>query len=397
MSPLRRVLSLTLLATPVLLGSCDDHLLGVGGAVEGEGWCAVQDLFVSCTACHGAGGEAGLDLSTDPHGAVVDAPSTTDPSWTLVVPGDPDASLLLLKLAGTNPPGTGGAMPPGSGTPDETVATVRAWIEAGADGTCATEPTGTGRFHPLDWALPENHGQGAKFQQHECVTCHGATLEGDLGPSCDSCHEVGWRTDCTFCHGDPAEGSGAPPVHLSGTDEGAQASFIPHLAHTQDTALHDAFGCETCHVEPTSVLSVGHLFVGDDTPGRAEVDLSAGVSFEGRWDGNGTCSDLWCHGNGRSHGGTQEHTDVVSTCGDCHPGPGNPGRWDSMSGRHDDHLEFGLGCVECHPTAGPGASIDQPALHVNGQVELQLPGITREPDGDCTGSCHGQFHTSDGW
>ena len=114
------------LASATVLTACDDHLLGAPHAVEGEGWCAVQDVFASCTPCHGVGGEAGLDLASDPHAAVVNVLSTTDPSFDLVVPGDPEASLLLLKMEGTNPAGTGGVMPPGSGSDVTAIEAVRA-------------------------------------------------------------------------------------------------------------------------------------------------------------------------------------------------------------------------------------------------------------------------------
>lgn len=82
-------------------------------------------------ACHGSAAPArGLDLQSDPFGSLVDVASATDPAIKRVVPGEPDASLLLQVLIG--PSGGVRQMPLGAEVTPEELEQVRAWIEAGA-------------------------------------------------------------------------------------------------------------------------------------------------------------------------------------------------------------------------------------------------------------------------
>ena len=89
----------------------------------------------NAAGCHADNPVRGLDLTIDPHGALVDVATTTDPTKKYVVPGDPANSLLLTILRGP----VGGddelntrQMPPGFALPEETIAEVEAWIAAGA-------------------------------------------------------------------------------------------------------------------------------------------------------------------------------------------------------------------------------------------------------------------------
>jgi hypothetical protein len=105
------------------------------------------DIFeAKCTfACH-SGGEfaaGGFDMQADPYGALVGAPATAseceDGAMMRIAPGEPDASLVYLKIVakmnGTAAP-CGEEMPPGDDqpglTPDE-AERLRSWIEAGAE------------------------------------------------------------------------------------------------------------------------------------------------------------------------------------------------------------------------------------------------------------------------
>jgi hypothetical protein len=399
---MRLLLSLLLLA-------CNDDLVLTEPSTseplpdDAEGYCAVQAIVQqSCLSCHSAASKLGdLDLETDAHAALVGVPAAGDGAWTLVVAGDADASAFYLKLLPSPP--FGAVMPPGSTLDDARLAIIRDWITAGADATC-DEPIDTDvpdRHHPAGFADAEAHGWSAKFQEEECTACHGATLEGTgAAVSCDTCHVAGWRTDCTFCHGEPAEGSGAPPLHISGEDDGADATFIPHLKHTQATNKHAPFACAECHTTPTEILSVGHLFVLDDTSGRAEATFTAGLSDAATWNGNGGCSNLYCHGNGRGDNGTVQHTASNLTCHSCHPDrTSGKDAWDRMSGEHEKHLDEGIGCQECHgTTASSSTAIADVTLHVNGTVENAFAGtITRSGAGRCSGSCHGEGHSNESW
>ncbi len=63
----------------------------------------------------------------------------------------------------------------------------------------ADESTGnpSGRHHPEGFADAAMHGPALKLQAEDCRGCHGTDLAGvDAVPSCDSCHQEGWREDC---------------------------------------------------------------------------------------------------------------------------------------------------------------------------------------------------------
>lgn len=390
----------------VLLIGCVDPIYGVpldgsaGSSSDETGWCQVQEIFQGhCLSCHGSAALGGLDLSTDPHAATVGQAAATDSSLVLVVPGDPQASFLYRKAAGLQGADQGTAMPPPSGLPAAELAALEAWIADGASEECSggVDTGSSGSHHPQGFADPAVHGEEAKLQLQQCVSCHGADLTGaGVAASCDTCHAKGWRTDCTFCHGGDDNLTGAPPRHISGEDEGDGASFIPHTPHVEaPSALREPLECGTCHTTPDDVLSKGHLFVGDSTPGQAEVRFS-GVAAGGAWSANAGSCTVYCHGNGRRTGDVT-HTAQVGACDDCHAGPSS-GRdaWDQMSGEHEDHLREGITCSDCHDaTTQDNATISDPARHINGTADYA--GTLSYNGASCTGTCHGEGHQQERW
>ena len=59
---------------------------------------------------------------------------------------------------------------------------------------CAGESSTTSEA-PSDHTVSEQgvmHAAGLEAPLTNCVSCHGASLEGDEGPSCTSCHGVRW-------------------------------------------------------------------------------------------------------------------------------------------------------------------------------------------------------------
>ncbi len=79
--------------------------------------------------CHGTPPAGGLMLTGDSYGALVNAQATSNGAYIRVIPGDPDGSLLLQKLTGTQPGDAGAPMPPAGGFPPAALGLVRLWIE----------------------------------------------------------------------------------------------------------------------------------------------------------------------------------------------------------------------------------------------------------------------------
>lgn len=295
----------------------------------------------------------------------------------MITKASPFALLFLSLAACMAEPGQGVAPPSDAG------------VAAQADGGMVTA-----RFHEEGFFNPAIHGLKAKLQELDCKGCHGADLTGGLGPSCDSCHPQNWRTTCTFCHGSKMEDISAPPRDIRGTTDPEMISFRAHRIHVAETDIKVAFDCVQCHVKPTDILSPGHIFVGDTTPGKAEVDFSGGLSANGTYDGNGGCANLYCHGNGLGDNGSAIHTMDSLTCTSCHPGP--------RTGAHRKHLEEGARCSDCHGDTATGSTqIRDLTLHVNKMVDLRFPdGLTRT-NARCNGTCHidgeSENHNSRQW
>ncbi len=249
-------------------------------------------------------------------------------------------------------------------------------------------------YHPPGWSAPTSHGTTANAGGlSTCQTCHGPALDGGTaGVSCNSCHP-GWQTDCTFCHGGTLNATGAPPEGIDGETARTLLAVGAHTEHVSTTSMHLAWGCDQCHVTPTSALSAGHI----DGDGRAEVTfgpLNPTATYNGA---TATCASLYCHGNGSSTVGTMVWTDdPILDCGSCHADFFSPTRTDlrAMSGQHDRHVRRrGYSCDTCH-SANVDASGNILMLdrHVDGLVDVQVPSydpLDCGGRGGCNPSCHG--------
>ncbi len=359
--------------------------------VTEQGYCAVLTVLDdNCTACHSS--SSTLDLATDPYAATVGVASAGYAGQTLVVPGEPDSSLLYLKI--TDGSGTwGGVMPP-SGMLDTTkTEVIRSWIADGASEACDTPDSGGGNpYHPEGWEDPANHGMAAKLSEDNCVACHGSDLGGGgTGVSCDDCHEEGWRSNCTFCHGGEDNSTGAPPVDIRNGNSNVMSAA--HTAHVEGT-IHAPFDCVQCHKKPVDVLSSGHFLVGDSSPALSEVLFTAGLSPAANWSGSG-CSNLYCHGNGQGNNGSIQ-VGGSAPCGSCHAiTSSGQDPWDRMSGEHKKHLEAGFACSECHgDTVDAQEQLQDLSLHVNGRVDIATNAAITY-NGSCNGTCHGKEHRAE--
>lgn len=198
------------------------------------------------------------------------------------------------------------------------------------------------------------------------------------------------------CGGQTA--GGAPPRDIDGQSAAATLSFKAHTAHVTQSD-HPAYGCQECHRKPTTALSPGHNF--DGSKGTAEVAFLAGLSPAGTYGGNGSCSTLYCHGNGRTNNGTATDAMAAPACSGCHPFlNSSETQWATMSGDHRKHLkETGITCYDCHAnTVNAGNAITLALNHVNGSKEVKFgTSALTWTNGACTGSCHGKNHNAKTW
>ncbi|HKQ49775.1 MAG TPA: hypothetical protein VJZ71_17000 [Phycisphaerae bacterium] len=98
----------------------------------------IQPIFnAHCIDCHSGGGPplSGVTLNLEAgvaYAAIVNQPSEQDASFTLVVPGIPNGSLLYWKVSSDTPP-VGSTMPLfGARLSANEVALLRDWIAQGA-------------------------------------------------------------------------------------------------------------------------------------------------------------------------------------------------------------------------------------------------------------------------
>lgn len=249
------------------------------------------------------------------------------------------------------------------------------------------------KHHPAGWKSSKVHGLDAKHQKQKCYSCHGQDLLGKgKSPSCDKCHKKGWRTNCVYCHGGTKNQTGAPPRDIDNTVTVSQISFPPHTTHVT-TTIAKPFGCEQCHIKPTNVTSKNHLF--DPKPGKAEIDFSGGLAAGAAY--TGTCTNLYCHGNGQGKNGTASPKDGKKTCSSCHAYVNSSAAdLGKMSGRHLKHLVTKkITCSECHSSVDATGKIIKPTWHVNGTVET--PKNYNPTKKTCNGTCHTKVHLASKW
>lgn len=112
--------------------------------------------------------------------------------------------------------------------------------------------------------------------------------------------------------------------------------FMPHAEHISHP-IHGEWDCNQCHLKPTDVMSNQHVF--DSTPAKSEVIFSQGLSSLGIYDGNGGCSNLYCHGTGKQLASYVQNN-IAPSCTTCHP-------TNSLSGRHQFHLNNDCTTIAC--------------------------------------------------
>jgi predicted CxxxxCH...CXXCH cytochrome family protein len=235
----------------------------------------------------------------------------------------------------------------------------------------------------MDTASSSFHAYSANAGISSCQACHGVNLDGVGGSattSCANCHGAAWQTNCTFCHGGTANASGAPPKGTWGFRTDA-ARIGAHTKHVTAGAISGAVACATCHVVPTNATSTDHM------NGSAATVTWGGIAATGgaapAWNrATLTCSSTYCHGGYSGtfvydfwgpaqvayagSNATPKWTDGPMTCTSCHANPPLNGNW------HDPSHGGGSNCNLCHPNVNAtGTAILNPALHINGVVDVQ--------------------------
>jgi predicted CxxxxCH...CXXCH cytochrome family protein len=303
-------------------GECTNYCHGAtlaGGALTAPTWTQVDGTQASCGTCHGAPPPA-------PH------------------PND-------NACAGCHPATVtaGGTIDTGGGKHINGVLDI------------------TGGGHPPGWQDKAAHGYAANRSLAACASCHGADLTGGTATvSCDGCHAANWRTDCTFCHGEPTTGQAAPPVDTQGH---SATSFISVGAHTShmSPALSSPLTCDACHNVPTDVLTPGHIDATSATVTFGTLARTGGVTPT--WSHtSATCASAYCHGAFSGGASTNQPlwttvNGTQMTCLSCHGAP--PG-----TGRHSLHSGHGVGCGSCH--AGYSSTAVNRSTHVNGVKNLSI-------------------------
>jgi predicted CxxxxCH...CXXCH cytochrome family protein len=166
-----------------------------------------------------------------------------------------------------------------------------------------------------------------------CQVCHRkAYVKGLLDKTMHANGTVEVNYGCSGCHG--GGDNAAPPLDLSGNTDESLPTVGAHQAHLR---AFDGFSapvaCSECHQVPARFDDPGHV---DHLPPATVFPDAAGVGTLARKAGaapvydpaTGTCSSVYCHGNGltftgdlspgliRSPSWTGGASQIV--CGSCH-------------------------------------------------------------------------------
>ncbi|MEI8259121.1 MAG: CxxxxCH/CxxCH domain-containing protein, partial [Deltaproteobacteria bacterium] len=365
----------------------DGTALNAAGHING-----VVEVSTSCDSCHGSSGQAAPPRDTAGHTAVTArgvgahqnhlAASTWHAQISCTQCHAVPATLTAAGHIDTPLPAeltwgpiamADGAMPSFNGTtctgsychgttlqPGGTDMTPAWTIVDGSQAYC-------GSCH----GLPPG---GTHPSGRQCQICHSATMRTAFAFANPALHINGIvdvSTACDSCHG--SGGDPAPPRDTTGATTTSTRGVGAHQSHLGPSTWHAPIECTQCHVVPTDPSAPGHM----DTAGPAELTWGPLATSDGAtpaWDGT-TCAGAYCHGATLQPGGTNTTPDWTTVdgsqaaCGTCHGLP--PG------GTHPTNTN----CELCHSTVmGAGGTIVNPALHINGVVDVTVTGCD---------SCHG--------
>ncbi|MBK7583985.1 MAG: CxxxxCH/CxxCH domain-containing protein [Myxococcales bacterium] len=199
-----------------------------------------------------------------------------------------------------------------------------------------------------------------------------AAVAAALAPGCQSQRDDVANqkaSACTSCHGDPNRVGtdlerAAPPTDSTGKTDPSSPGVGAHAAHLTATKTHDPVACTECHIVPKQTSDKGHL--DDDRPAEfTPGDLAKQGGRDPQYQ-NFRCSDTYCHRDSDAVWTSPRSSDAA--CGTCHSLP--------PPAPHPKSTK----CPDCHGAVVDASGIKNPALHVNGTIDVgDLP---------CD-SCHG--------
>lgn len=227
-----------------------------------------------------------------------------------------------------------------------------------------------------------------------CQACHPVPPPGGSYPAehastdpnvCRSCHlhnskDGSFSASCTSCHGFPPQANtpGGPEGYAAGYATSGvfkDESMTGHMAHAGKAPY--SFSCFECHGgNKHAAGNYQQVFL--STAGN----LAATGGASPLYNGNGTCSSVYCHSNGApAGGGTVYRTpawanakgSIVGTAGECSAcHDASP-----ATNAHSGHLNatYGFKCSFCHAaTVNDAKVIINIDKHVNGSKDVMFSG-----------------------
>jgi predicted CxxxxCH...CXXCH cytochrome family protein len=211
----------------------------------------------------------------------------------------------------------------------------------------------------------------------------------------------GSANQCVKCHAMAADNTGLPAsTNLSHA----------HYAHTTTYA----YGCVRCHngiATGTSGYPATAATVDDKTK---HVDGAKDVAWDGfnstaltyAAGGQYTCSNTYCHSNGKSTTPSANVSiawNASATCASCHGDQAT--NLATLSGAHGKHVVNALlgsstyACGDCHTAtlaAGTNSPVTAPSMHVDKLKQVAIANRGAQPSTDTTTTCSATYCHSSG-
>ncbi len=209
------------------------------------------------------------------------------------------------------------------------------------------------------------------------------------GMECSGCHSHKQSfkiIQCATCHGVPPTAGGQKHATHFGTGTATYGSTT-----IQSTSTAYSFNCGTCHsgthsiTSPSNPHTVTINFAGLATqdgatgaaytpPSTYSVDSPAGSAYTFNY-GDGTCSNIYCHGNYPGSGKNTSPTFLgTAPCGSCHEATNTTVPASGSHSKHAGSSYYSFPCTRCHygivGGSGPASyTIADRSKHVNGYID----------------------------